>query len=96
MTATARVHLLNIVIRSSNLVSSEIDSDLVILSIENGRYYGTQIVGSRIWSMLGNETPVTAICDNLLQEFDVERHVCEQEVLHFLAQLQNEGLIEVR
>jgi hypothetical protein len=96
MTYKSPLSLQNIIVRSSNLVSSEIDSDLVILSIQNGRYYGTQIVGNRIWSMLGNETPVTAICDNLLQEFEVERHVCEQEVLRFLAQLQSEGLIEVR
>lgn len=81
--------------RSPNLVASEIDSDLVILSIEQGRYYGVQVVGKRIWELLSETTTVVSICDILMDEFDVNRAICEQEVLAFLHQLYQEDLIEI-
>lgn len=75
------IQLDSVVQRVPEPVSSEIDDDLVILSVERGRYYGTEIVGNRIWA--------------LLAEFEIERSVCEQEVRAFLGQLQDEGLVQV-
>lgn len=95
MNSTTPIHLHSMAKHSPNLVSSEIDDDLVILSVERGRYYATEIVGQRIWTLLAKAIRVDHICDILVEEFEVERAVCEQEVFAFLDQLQQEGLIEV-
>ncbi|MDI5934178.1 PqqD family peptide modification chaperone [Halomonas kalidii] len=76
-------------------LTSHIDDDLVIFSAENGMYYGTEVVGNRIWSLIEHETTISKICDQLMQEFVVERETCEREVLAFLGQLEQEGLIMV-
>lgn len=89
------IQLHNTVIRSPEPVASQIDDDLIILSIERGRYYGTEVVGQRIWALLVGPIRVDNLCDALTAEFEVERAICEQEVLAFLSQLQAEGLIEV-
>lgn len=89
------IQLHSTVTRSPEPVSSEIDDDLVILSVERGRYYGTEVVGQRIWALLAAPICVDNLCDALMAEFKVERAICEQEVLAFLSQLQAEGLIEV-
>jgi len=89
------IQLHSTVTRSPEPVSSEIDDDLVILSVERGRYYGTEVVGQRIWTLLAAPICVDNLCDALMAEFKVERAICEQEVLAFLSQLQAEGLIEV-
>lgn len=96
MNSPILIHLKSTVRRSPDPVSSEIEDDLVILSVERGRYYGTELVGQRIWSMLTEPMLVESLCDALMQEFDVERPDCEQDVLAFLGQLQQEGLIEVK
>lgn len=89
------IQLDSVVQRVPEPVSSEIDDDLVILSVERGRYYGTEIVGNRIWALLAEPIRVDAICEALLAEFEIERSVCEQEVRAFLGQLQDEGLVQV-
>ncbi|MCZ2095291.1 MAG: lasso peptide biosynthesis PqqD family chaperone [Anaerolineae bacterium] len=95
MSSPTSIQLHNTVQRSPDPVSSEIDDDLVILSVERGRYYSTQVVGQRIWALLAAPIRVDQICDALLGEFEVERPICEQEVITFLSQLRQEGLIEV-
>lgn len=89
------IQLHNTVTRSPEPVASQVDDDLIILSIERGRYYGTELVGQRIWALLAEPIRVDNLCDALMAEFIVERATCEQEVLAFLSRLQAEGLIEV-
>ena len=57
------------VTRSSDPVSSEIDDDLIILSVERGRYYGTELVGQRIWALLAEPIRVDSLCDALMAAF---------------------------
>lgn len=94
--SNSNIHLSSQVKRSTSLAASEIGDDLVILSVNRGRYYGTQIVGKRIWALLDNLIDVSDICDILTQEFEVDRPTCEREVIAFLEQLSQEDLIEVK
>lgn len=81
--------------RQDEPLSSQVDDELVIFSARNGMYYGTQAVGKRIWSLIEQETTIAELRDRLLEEFDVDRDTCEREVMAFLDQLQQEGLIKV-
>ncbi|WP_458526769.1 PqqD family protein [Onishia taeanensis] len=78
------------------LLSSTVDDDLVLFSADRGRYYGTQVVGHRIWTLLEEEVSVATICERLLEEFVVDRATCQHEVLHFIQTLADEGLVTVR
>ncbi|EPC03541.1 hypothetical protein L861_18570 [Litchfieldella anticariensis FP35 = DSM 16096] len=88
--------LSNKVSREKGPLASQVNDDLVIFSARNGMYYGTQIVGNRIWSLIEHETTISAICEKLLREFEIDRDTCTQEVVAFLEQLNHEGLIKVR
>lgn len=82
--------------RDSSLFFTRVDDDLVLLSVEQGMYYGTQVVGRRIWTLIEEEISVSSLCEQLLEEFSVDRATCEREVLHFIEQLEKEGLVTVR
>lgn len=84
------------IIRKTNPLASRVDDDLVIFSAEKGMYYGTQAVGSRVWSLIEQETTVASVCDQLMQEFEVDRDTCEREVVAFLGYLEQEELVLVR
>lgn len=86
----------SLVRRHPSLLSSTIDEDLVLFSAERGRYYGTQVVGHRIWTLVEEEVSVGALCERLLEEFMVDRATCEREVLHFVQTLADEDLVTVR
>jgi hypothetical protein len=83
------------IVRSPEQVSGDLDGKIVLLSIENGEYYNMNEVGSRIWALLENPMTVTALVDQLLQEFEVERVTCEKEALRFLEQLQQDKLLQI-
>lgn len=83
-----------VVVRSAELVHAEIDSEIVALSVTRGTCYGLNRVGSRIWSLLERPTRVSDICATLVAEYDVERTICEREVLDLLEELRAEGLID--
>ena len=45
--------------------------------------------------LIQNPTPVIALRDAIMREFDVERAVCERDLLAILADMQANNLISV-
>ena len=86
----------SIISRSSELVCSDIDGEVVMMSIDNGKYYGLDLVGSRIWEVLEKAMPVSGLIDQMLLEFEVERETCEKDVMYFLQKLDDDNMLEVK
>ena len=89
------IGLETVVVRSEELVSSDLDGETVLMSVQNGKYYGMDAIGSRIWVLIAQPILVSELCDTLLEEFDVVREQCEQDVLAFLNQLAKDNLAKV-
>jgi len=83
------------IVRSPDHVSGDLDGKVVLLSIENSEYYNLNEMGSHIWLLLEKPTTVAALIERLLNEFEVERPVCEVEVAAFLKQLSKDNLLKV-
>jgi hypothetical protein len=79
--------------RSPSPLASRVGDDLVLFNARRGMYYGVPVVGRRIWDLMEDQVTVSAICDQLMQEFSVERDACESEVLDFIGQLEAEELV---
>lgn len=84
----------SIIRRNEDLLSSDIDGEIVMMSIENGSYYGVNPIGSRIWDIVRNPVKVSDIISVLLKEYDVSKDICENDVLTFLNTLYNEHIIQ--
>lgn len=79
--------------RNQGLIDSLIDSETVILSIENGNYYGLNAIASRIWELLNNPISFADLCRILIAEFSVSTEQCREEVSDFLEHLRSNDLI---
>lgn len=96
MPTTAALTPSTIVVASSRQISCAVGDEAVLLSMEDGEYYGLNPVGTSIWQLLQVPRSVAAIRDALLREFaDVEPAACEAEVLAFLTELAQLQLIEL-
>lgn len=84
-----------VVRRTQDIVSSAIDGETVMMSIQKGYYYGMDEIGSRIWELLETSIPVSELCGQLMREYDVEEARCERETLDFLNELAEDDLIEL-
>lgn len=86
----------SIVSQKSQVIGAEIDGEAVLLGIENGKYYGMREIGSYIWKLIATPIRVDDLCVQLMKTYDVERDMCETDVLSFLNQLHNESLIDIQ
>jgi len=77
------------------IVASDIDGETVMMSIQNGEYYGLDDIGSRIWELIEKPVKVSDLIDTLLEKFDVDRETCERDVLKFLNELNEDKILEV-
>lgn len=71
-------------VRSNDLLASDMDGDVVMMSIERGEYFGLNVVGARIWQALSKAVTVSEIATAICAEFEVAQDQCERDVQEFL------------
>jgi len=76
-------------------IATESGGEVVALSIERGRCYGMNRVGSGICRKLGTPLRVSDLVNQTQAEFrKIDPATSGQEIIDFLQQLADEGLIE--
>ncbi|MCI0435344.1 MAG: lasso peptide biosynthesis PqqD family chaperone [Gemmatimonadetes bacterium] len=84
-----------VVVQNTEPVSVSVDDTIVMMSLVQGKYYGLDRVGSRIWELMEHPLTVAELCAALCREFDVDEESCVRDVQEFLTDLANENLIRV-
>ncbi len=82
--------------RRNDLLFNEIDGEVVMLSIENGEYYGMDQVGSRIWNSLEHPVSFQDLLDKITREFDVDTEQAKTDSIRFLEKLRDKKLISLK
>jgi hypothetical protein len=81
------------IVRTSETLATEVDGEIVLISIRDGRYFGLDQIGSEIWRRLETPKRVDALCDELKAHFDGDPEVIERETLVFLGTLSDSNLV---
>lgn len=81
------------VIRRTELPSTELQGEIVLLSLEEQSYFGLRATSHRIWQMLEQPCTLEQILETLLSEYEVDRAQCEREVTAFMHSLWDAHLI---
>jgi hypothetical protein len=85
-----------IVTAASDQVSCAVGNESVILGIKNSVYYGLNEVGASVWKLLlQKQMTIAELRDSLLEEYEVEKDLCERDLVGLLEKMQAEGLIQV-
>ena len=83
------------VIQSEGNVVSDMDGEMVMLNIEKGKYYNLGELGGIIWGYLSTDVKIDTIVSSLLNIYEVDKTVCESQVLAFIKSLEKEGLVQI-
>ena len=81
-------------LRNPELITASLEEDLVMLDIEQGKYFSLNPVAARIWELLENPSTNQDLCVVLENEFDVSSEQCAKEVKVLLAELLEMKLIK--
>jgi hypothetical protein len=80
---------------TNKAVHCEVEDEVVILGLEDGVYYGLNPVGAFIWNMIQESVSVADIKKAVLDEYEVEEEVCDNDIKELLGDLKDRGLIEI-
>lgn len=80
--------------RKQGLLFNKIDGEVVMLSIENNKYFGMDKVGSRIWELLEKPISFKKLKGTLISEYNVSIEKCTEDSIIFLKKLLEKNLIE--
>ena len=83
------------VTRTDEVVASEMDNEVVMMSIEQGKYFGLDPIAADIWKLLERTKTAGELISDLRTKYEVEPAQCEKDVFQFLDQMQKNKLIFV-
>lgn len=85
-----------VIMRRSDLMTSQLsDTELVMLNLQRGTYYGMADTAQVIWSYLDAPRSIAAICTYLQTRYVVDSETCKREVLGFVHELLQDELVNI-
>ena len=89
ITSTSKIKL------NQELLQSEIDGETIMMSIDNGKYYGLNTVASKIWEIIKDEPLFSELIDKLTSEYNVEKEQCIIDTKSFIENLVKNKLVKI-
>lgn len=75
------------------MVSADMDGETVMMSIEQGSYFGLRGIAPDLWNWMEKPLSVSELCDRVMEDYEVDRPTCEKDVITLLEDLQSRELI---
>jgi hypothetical protein len=85
----------SIISRNPQILSSKMDEEIIMMSVQNSEYYGVNPVGAYIWQMLEQPCSIENIIEMLVNEYDVNKEQCMNDIIPFLIKLEEKKIISI-
>lgn len=81
--------------RNEDMLSTDLDQETVLMSVDAGAYYGMAGPARSIWEKLATPMTFSALVDQLVEEYAITPEVCASDLQNFLGDMEREGLLHV-
>ena len=78
---------------NSKTISGRLHDEMVMMDIDQGKYFSLNPVATRIWDLLEKPLAAGELCLLLLDEYDVDPERCGIEIGEYLDKMLGMGLI---
>lgn len=78
---------------SPDVLFQELQGDAVLLDMKSGVYFGLDRIGTRMWQLMGEPKPLSAVVEAVMNEFEVSQSRCTEDVLDLAKKLAEQGLL---
>jgi len=79
-----KVTLQSIISRNPEIIHSAMDDEVVMMSVDQGLFFGVDKIGTHIWNLLETPAKVEALIEKLVSHYDFEPELCKNDTLLFL------------
>ncbi|MEE4379427.1 MAG: PqqD family protein [Candidatus Competibacteraceae bacterium] len=80
---------------SPQVLFQALDGEAVLLDLDSEQYFGLDEVGTRIWQLLQDSANLDTAYQTLLTEYDISAAQLRSDLLNFVGNLNEAGLITV-
>lgn len=79
--------------RAEDALSTEVDGEVICMSVSRASYVGFDDVGSDVWRLIEQPIAIEALVARLAESYDGEPAVIEQDVRNLLSEMAKDGLV---
>lgn len=73
----------------------ELGGEAVLLNLADGKYYGLDDVGTRMWTLLAEQGSLEAAYRAMLEEYDVDAQTLQNDLFALVERLAAQGLLVI-
>jgi len=84
-----------VISRSPSVLTAEVEGEVVMLSIEQGRYFGLDDIGSDIWNRIEPPCSFGALIDRLAVDYDADRATIANDVQALLGRMAAQDVVRL-
>lgn len=81
--------------RSPSVVTAEVDGEIVMMSIEQGRYFGLDDIGSDIWKRIEPPCSFATLVDGLAAAYEADRATIATDVQNLLGRMVEQDVVRL-
>ena len=81
--------------RHPDMLSAEIGGEAVMMSIENGAYFGLNPIATRIWDLIEQPKTIAELIQTITDEYDVSAEQAADDVQEFVADMLERGIAQL-
>lgn len=85
-----------IICRKEGLETTELNDDIVMMDLDEGKYYALNSTAGAIWDKLQKPMSVSEIIDCLQKEYDIDDEKCYLDTIELLDSLKEAKLITTK
>ena len=81
-------------IRNSETITGRLQDEIVMMDINQGKYFSLNPVATQIWEFLEDSISLEDLGEKLVEEYDVDPEQCIAEVGEHLREMMKLGLVK--
>jgi hypothetical protein len=83
------------IVRNPAVLAAEVDGEIVMMSIEQGRYFGLDDIGSDIWKRIEQPCSFAVLVDALAADYEADRGTIAADVTALLARMAEQDVVRL-
>jgi hypothetical protein len=84
-----------IVSRNPSVLTADVDGEVVMISIEQGRYIGLDEIGSDIWKRIEPSCSFATLIEDLAADYEADRATIIADVENLLLRMVEQGVVRL-
>jgi hypothetical protein len=84
-----------VISRSPSVLTAEVDGEVVMMSIQHGRYFGLDDIGSDIWRRIEPPCSFAELIDRLAADYDADRATIAADVHGLLGRMAEQDVVRL-